>query len=147
MNEQTKQPETWAVCELMGHVKIAGRLTEEEKFGVKMARLDIPISMPCEACAGSGQVAFMSATPCSYCNGTKIETNFATQYFGGSSVYRISIVTEAVARHVSQINKPSTVSPCRTRSNSRPRLVERMPEPEDFDDDDDPEDDESQEPF
>lgn len=32
----TEKFETWAIVELMGHVKLAGRLTEEERFGTKM---------------------------------------------------------------------------------------------------------------
>jgi hypothetical protein len=65
-----EQSESWAVVELMGHVTMAGRLSEEERFGAKMGRIDVP-------------------------NG---EDSFTTVYFGGSSVYRITAVTEAVAR-------------------------------------------------
>lgn len=75
-------PEEWAIVELMGHVKLAGRLTEEEKFGTKMGRLDIP--------EGEG---------------------FVTQYFGGGSVYRITYVTEEVARHVRKQTTAAPVSP------------------------------------
>lgn len=76
------EPETWAIVELMGHVKLAGRLTEEEKFGCKVGRLDIP--------DGEG---------------------FVTQYFGGASIYRITIVTEEVARQVTRKTAPAPVSP------------------------------------
>ena len=76
------EPEVWAICELMGHVKLAGRLTEIEMFGAKMGRLDIP--------QGDG---------------------FVTQLFGGGSVYRITIVSEDVARHVSRQTTPAPVSP------------------------------------
>lgn len=79
MSSEAPEP-VWAIVELMGHVKIAGKLTEEEKFGAKMGRLDIP--------NGEG---------------------FVTQYFGGGSVYRITFVTEEVARIVSQRNKPEPV--------------------------------------
>lgn len=72
----------WAVVELMGHVRLAGRLTETEKFGAKMGRLDIP--------QGDG---------------------FVTQLFGGNSVYRITIVTEEVARHVCKQISPAPISP------------------------------------
>lgn len=65
--------ETWAIVELMGHVRMAGRLTEEEHFGAKLGRLDIP--------DGFG---------------------FKTQFFGGSSVYRITPCTEEVARLVAK---------------------------------------------
>lgn len=33
---------TWAILELMGHVKLAGFVTEEELFGGKIGRIDIP---------------------------------------------------------------------------------------------------------
>lgn len=75
--------DTWAVVELMGHVKIAGKLLEEEKFGSKLGRLDIP----------------------------QADGSFITQYFGGGSVYRISVVSEDVARHVSRSTSPAPVSP------------------------------------
>lgn len=74
---------TWAIVELMGHVRIAGRLTEEEKFGSKLGRLDIPAK----------------------------DGSFVTQMFGGGSVYRITIVTEAVARDVAAKTQPAPVSP------------------------------------
>lgn len=65
------QEPTWAIVELMGHVRMGGRVSEEERFGTKMGRIDIP--------RGEG---------------------FYTQYFGGQSVYRITIVEEAAARGV-----------------------------------------------
>jgi len=68
---KTDAAEVWGVVELMGHVRLAGKVSEEEKFGTKMGRIDIP--------QGEG---------------------FITQYFGGNSVYRITFVTEEVARHV-----------------------------------------------
>jgi hypothetical protein len=80
MTEEPK--EVWSIVELMGHVRLAGRLTEEEKFGVKMGRLDIP--------DGDG---------------------FVSQFFGGGSVYRITIVTEEVARQVCKQTAPAPVSP------------------------------------
>lgn len=57
--------------ELLGHRKLAGKVSEVERFGVKMGRIDIPT-----------------------------EDGFMTQFFGGGSVYSMSIVTEAVARQV-----------------------------------------------
>lgn len=66
--------EIWGVLELMGHVRIAGRISEEEKFGSKIGRIDIPLE--------GGE--------------------FVTQYFGGGSVYRITIVSEEVARSVAK---------------------------------------------
>lgn len=79
--ELTPEP-IWAIVELMGHVKLAGKLTEEEKFGSKMGRLDIPK-----------------------------DEGFVTQLFGGGSVYRITIVTEEVARQVNKMTTSAPVSP------------------------------------
>lgn len=73
--------DSWAIVELMGHVKVAGRVTEEERFGAKMGRIDIPNP------AGG----------------------FATQYFGGSSVYRMTPVSEEAARAVALRNQPEPV--------------------------------------
>lgn len=72
--------EQWAIVELMGHVRLGGRLTEESHFGVALGRIDIP--------AADG---------------------FVTQFFGGSSIYRITPVTEDVARAVSTANQPQPV--------------------------------------
>lgn len=80
MSETTQ--DVWAIVELMGHKRFAGRLTEEEKFGSKLGRLDVPI--------GDG---------------------FFTKYFGGASVYAISIVEETVARSVAKhLTEPVPVS-------------------------------------
>ncbi len=76
-------PPTWAVVHLMGHARYAGKLTEEEKFGCKLGRVDTPND-----------------------DGT-----FTTVYFGGSSVYKIEVVTEAVARTVGRLATPQPVSP------------------------------------
>lgn len=79
MDEKT--PEVWAVVELMGHQRAGGRLSEEEKFGVKLGRLDVP----------------------------QKDGTFLTQYFGGSSVFRVSIVTEEMARAVAMSYPPRPV--------------------------------------
>lgn len=80
--DKTAETATWAIVELMGHVRLGGRITEEEKFGTKLGRLDIP----------------------------NPEGGFVTQYFGGGSVYRITIVSEEAARAVA-VRTPEPVSP------------------------------------
>lgn len=70
MEVKEREPfKQWGILELMGHVRVAGLITEEELFGSKIGRIDIP-------------------------DGEK----FITQYFGGSSVYRITACTEEIAR-------------------------------------------------
>jgi hypothetical protein len=75
--------EMWAVVELMGHVKMAGRVSEEERFGAKMGRIEIP----------------------------QEDGSFVTQFFGGGSVYRITAVTEEAARLVAKAAKVQPISP------------------------------------
>lgn len=75
--------DTWAVVELMGHVRIAGRLTEESHFGVALGRLDVPMG----------------------------ETEFATQFFGGSSIYRVTPCSEQIAREVAKEAAGHPISP------------------------------------
>jgi len=105
MSEE-KTTEVWGIVELMGHVRLAGKVTEEEKFGSKMGRIDIPQG-----------------------------DEFITQYFGGHSVYRITFVTEAVARHVC---KSTSVAPVQVWDFPK-QLAEAKPEIEepDFNDGDD----------
>lgn len=64
----------WCICELLGHVRLAGFLTEEEHFGCKMGRIDIP--------GPNGQLV--------------------TQFFTGASVYRITPTSEAIAREIAK---------------------------------------------
>lgn len=73
----------WVVAELMGHVRLAGRLTEESHFGTALGRIDIP--------TGDG------------------DEEFVTQYFGGASVYRITPVSEEAARQVARQSRPAPI--------------------------------------
>lgn len=36
------EPNTWAIVELMGHRRLAGRVTEVERFGAKFVRVEAP---------------------------------------------------------------------------------------------------------
>lgn len=72
--------ESWAILELMGHVRVAGFVTEQEVFGAKLGRIEIPT-----------------------------ERGPVTQFFGGSSVYRLTPCDEATARAVALHNEPEPV--------------------------------------
>ncbi len=74
--------ETWAIVELMGHVRLAGRLTEESRFGATLGRVDIPIGD---------------------------QGDMVTQYFGGGSVYRITPTDEETARQVARYARPQPI--------------------------------------
>ncbi len=60
--------DSWAVAELMGHVTVAGRITKPGEYG-GLWQIDIP----------EGET-------------------FRTEFFGSQAVYRIRIVSEAIAR-------------------------------------------------
>ena len=38
----------WAIVEVLGHRKHAGRVREEERFGAKMLRIDVPVHGDCD---------------------------------------------------------------------------------------------------
>lgn len=79
--QETAPVAEWAIVELMGHVRMAGLVSEEQHFGATLGRIDIP----------------------------RGDTEFATQFFGGGSVYRISPCSEEVARAVAARNQPMPV--------------------------------------
>lgn len=63
----------WCIVELMGHQKIAGKVTEENLFGSALMRVDVP-GIP-------GMPGF-------------------TKYYGASAIYAVTPVEERVARAV-----------------------------------------------
>lgn len=123
---QATEPESvWAIVEQMGHVRLAGRATEEEKFGTKMMRLDIPKSDPtCKGCAGKGRIPLLegdthlSNCPC---------TTFMTKYIAGSSLYAVTIVSEEAARHVAARSSPEPVHAWEL-PKQLPSFVQPLPE-------------------
>ncbi len=116
--EQKAPPlDVWAVVELMGHIKLAGKLTEESHCGAVLGRLDIPL------------------------DGDK----WLTQFFGGSAVFRITPTDEATARAVaancapapiSRYEMPKQLAHKEAPSESSPGDYDRSDE--DHDDDDEP---------
>jgi hypothetical protein len=84
MSDHLNGFDQWAILELLGHVKLAGRVTEEEHFGAKLGRIDIPIP------SGDG---------------------FTSQYFSGGSIYRMTPTTEEIARSVAARNAPTPAFP------------------------------------
>lgn len=89
----------WAILELMGHVRLGGYVTEEQRCGATLGRIDI---------YGQGEV-------------------ITTQYFGGSSVYRITPTTEVIARAIGATSAapiqrwelPALEAPTRDRNADR----------------------------
>lgn len=74
MNETTEAtPATpeweWAIVEIFGHRRHVGRIREEERFGAKMLRIDVP-----------------------KIEGT--ETTWSSHYYGGSSIFSLTPTDE-----------------------------------------------------
>lgn len=74
MTDENHEPEEWAIVELFGHIKRAGRISEETRFGAALLRIDIPVGE-------SGE-------------------DFVTEYRGGSAIFSLRPTTEEVARSV-----------------------------------------------
>lgn len=79
MTEPQQPFEQWAIVELMGHRRLGGLVTEAERFGTKMLRIDIP---PPE---DDGQTI--------------------TQFYGGPAIYGVTITDEETARAVARFNQ------------------------------------------
>lgn len=105
--------EQWAIVELMGHVRLAGLVSEEEHFGAKLGRIEIP--------GPEGQAV--------------------TQYFGGGSVYRITPCSEEIARAVAARSAAAPVHAWEMRAlpasdPHSPVVTDEDDEPGDYDDSD-----------
>lgn len=71
--------EEWAIVELFGHQKIAGRISEQQVGGASFVRVDVPEI--------DGQPPF-------------------TKLFGNGAIYAITITDEQTARAAAQYWKP-----------------------------------------
>lgn len=73
----------WAIVELMGHKVVAGLVSKSEMLGKPMLRVDVPVT---------------SAYP-----------EF-TQFYGDSSIYCVTFVSEQVAKLTAEQSKVNPVS-------------------------------------
>lgn len=71
MSDEKTTLDCWALVELFGHQKIAGKVTEQTIAGAAMLRVDVPECGP--------QAAY-------------------TRYFGHGAIYSINPTTEEIAR-------------------------------------------------
>lgn len=79
--EPAEPPAEWAIVSLMGHVTFSGRVSEEEKFGAKLGRCDIP----------------------------QPDGTYVTRYFSGAALYSIVPCTEAAAKARAGCHSPAAV--------------------------------------
>ena len=131
----TEKPfDQWAIVELMGHVRVAGKVTEVELFGAKMGRIEIPRSVSCPRCASSGLIVPPSEAAtgltdtCPECDGDRSREAWTTQFFGGGSVYRLTPCGEAEARAVA--------AHCQVQPIHAWEMPRGLPAPTTHDDDD-----------
>jgi ABC-type Zn uptake system ZnuABC Zn-binding protein ZnuA len=101
MPEETRPYEGWAIVELMGHRRLAGLVSQAEQYGVAMLRLDVPATEGAQA---------------------------ATQFYGGSSIYCITPVSEDLARRVAERTAPAPVHTWELPPSAHPRSYEETVE-------------------
>ncbi len=76
----------WAILELMGHRRLGGKVSEVERYGVKMCRIDIP-------------------------DAKDPDKTYMTQLYGGGSIYCQTMVTKEMACAIAARSQPDPVQP------------------------------------
>lgn len=79
----------WVILELMGHRVLAGRLSEVERAGTKLLRIEVPLGPPPA-----------DGTP----------EKFFVQDYGGSALYCVTPVPEEVAREKARLYRPANAT-------------------------------------
>lgn len=74
----------WAIVEIMGHRKLFGRIREEERFGAKMLRIDIPKPTAPRTLFDAADDKPEEAT-----------VTWVTQWYGGPSIFSMTLTDEA----------------------------------------------------
>jgi hypothetical protein len=109
MPDDQEQEFEWAIVEIMGYHRCAGRIFEVERFGAKLLRVDIPTD----------------------------DGGWATEFFGGSAIYRLRRCSEEIARSTAKglgDPRPSPPHPPAAALTYRPA---REPETDEDEDDGD----------
>ncbi len=81
----TPEPDAfeWAVVEVFGHRRHTGRIREEERFGAKMLRVDVPNEGNPEA------------------------KGWTTHWYGGASIFSLTLTDEATALRANKPYQPA----------------------------------------
>lgn len=84
----------WAIVEIMGHRKLFGRIREEERFGAKMLRIDIPKQT-------APRTLFDAADE----KPEDPAVTWVTQWYGGPSIFSMTLTDEATVMraNISQV--------------------------------------------
>lgn len=81
----------WAVVEIFGHRRHAGRAREEERFGAKMLRVDVP------------KIEMMETKDAGNPDPLPRVTSWTSHFYGGSAIFSYTLTDEA---SVMKINRP-----------------------------------------
>lgn len=84
----------WAVVEVFGHRRHAGRAREEERFGAKMLRIDIPT------------LAWPDDQPDAK---EPTVTGWVSHFYGGASIFSYTLTTEQTAMKINRPYKPASI--------------------------------------
>lgn len=123
MDVETKEKfDCWCIVEIMGHRKLAGRVTEETVGGTAFVRIDCPP-------VGEREEAYGQILP---------SRPAFTQYLGGTSIFSITPCSEEVARQAADRFRDYPVELV-TLQPPRPQINDRRGNTncdDDYDDDD-----------
>lgn len=106
--ETIKTDDDWEWCflEIMGHRSHWGRARQEERFGAKMIRIDVPSFRKSASeleVTGDAQSTGIQPAP--------LELYWTTHYYGGASIFSYSLTDEAtVMRRNKPYEPPSRIS-------------------------------------
>lgn len=110
--EQQATPATWAIVELMGHQRVAGRISQQTFGGAALIRVDVP------------EVVYLDHH---YVNGQRTEVTATipahTRSLGAASIYGVNWCDEAAATVAAHSIKHQPISPYGLRS-----VLQSMPE-------------------
>lgn len=101
--------EGWAVVELFGHQKIAGKVTEVSIAGGAFLRVDVP-----------EQLARTDDNPYGFRNSPPIPEY--TRYFGAAAIYALNPCSESIARRAAAMFRATPPIPFDTPELAQPRL-------------------------
>jgi len=96
MHEKPQTPETWAIVELFGHKRIAGRVREHELGGCAFVRVDVP----------------------------RTNDEYDTHLYGQGAIYGMHFVSETVARVAAGKISERPISPYDLPAPVRQAMIE-----------------------
>lgn len=132
--------DSWAILELMGHRKLAGRVSEATLAGGAFVRIDVPSGCTGDAaswcpvhgdCSCSleqrGAHEVDDACPLHRRTSEHSEAPIATQFYSPAAVFCVTPCSEDLARRVAQQTRPQPVTLWELPERTGPDLDEDRP--------------------